>query len=338
MKTSSVLQQGQQFGHLRVLDPGQWIAYGTRSARRRAALCHCDCGTEKLVSHSHLTTGRVTSCGCRANNIARIKIETGTRIGTLTVTGETRDHRDNRRVVLKCDCGREITRLLYPVADGRIREHCGGPAHRPEKPPASPRPPRVYKVSVEPGERYGTRTVVEAAIRDDHDRRAARTVCDCGREQVVAIAQLVRSQSCGCANPGWRNHGLCHHELFDVWKAMMARCYKPGSKDYRNYGARGITVWEPWHDVRRFIEDIEASIGPRPPGRYASGWAQWTLDRRDNSSGYFPGNVVWATKSEQARNIRPRSEWTPVPAKPGKKRTGAATRAEYVAAGPQVTV
>jgi hypothetical protein len=69
-----------------------------------------------------------------------------------------------------------------------------------------------------------------------------------------------------------------------------------------------------------FVEDIEAEIGPRPPGL--------TLERVDNNDGYGPGKVSWATRWEQAHNRRIRvngpstkipprrpldEKWLPVP-------------------------
>ena len=132
--------------------------------------------------------------------------------------------------------------------------------------------------------------------------------CDCGNQRVVTVASLIRSKSCGHL-PRHVTHGLGHHELYEVHKAMMARCYKPASKDYRNYGARGIEVYKPWHDIRVFVADIEAGIGPRPAGKYASGWALYTLDRIDNDRGYVPGNMRWSTRVEQRHNVRP--EWRP---------------------------
>ena len=92
----------------------------------------------------------------------------------------------------------------------------------------------------------------------------------------------------------------------------MARCYKPGSKDYKNYGARGIEVYRPWHDVRNFVADIEAEIGPRPEGTYDSGWSRYTLDRIDNDGDYRPGNMRWATRLQQVHNRRP------LPPRPGQ--------------------
>jgi hypothetical protein len=93
-------------------------------------------------------------------------------------------------------------------------------------------------------------------------------------------------------------HGMVGHPLYRTWYGMMGRCENPADAHYHNYGGRGIRVCAQWHDPRRFIADIEQLIGPRPPGR--------TLDRYpDNDGDYEPGNVRWATKSQQARNRRP---------------------------------
>jgi hypothetical protein len=87
---------------------------------------------------------------------------------------------------------------------------------------------------------------------------------------------------------------------------MIARCERPAHKGYANYGARGITVCESWHDVVLFTEDIESEIGPRPanPPGWTSRKAYWSLDRIDNDRGYEPGNVQWATQPEQVHKRR----------------------------------
>lgn len=87
-------------------------------------------------------------------------------------------------------------------------------------------------------------------------------------------------------------HGLSGHALYYIHKGMLERCYKEGSASWWHYGARGIGVHRPWHDLITFVREIEALIGPRPLGK--------TLDRLDPRRDYEPGNVDWATPKEQA--------------------------------------
>lgn len=81
--------------------------------------------------------------------------------------------------------------------------------------------------------------------------------------------------------------------IYKVYGAMKHRCYNKNSRDYMNYGARGIKVCERWlASFANFLEDM----GPRPIGA--------SLERIDNSRGYEPNNCKWATKHEQQANRR----------------------------------
>lgn len=79
-------------------------------------------------------------------------------------------------------------------------------------------------------------------------------------------------------------------------RAVRCRCDCGREIAFANYGARGITVYEPWHDFEVFKHDVLLEVGPRPEGM--------SLDRIDNDSGYFPGNLRWATASQQVLNSR----------------------------------
>lgn len=79
---------------------------------------------------------------------------------------------------------------------------------------------------------------------------------------------------------------------------MIQRCENPRNKRYALYGGRGIRVCDEWrHDFGAF----SAYVGQRPTPSHS-------IDRIDNDADYAPGNVRWATASQQMRNRRPFSK------------------------------
>lgn len=76
---------------------------------------------------------------------------------------------------------------------------------------------------------------------------------------------------------------------------MITRCTNSNQSGYVNYGGRGITCCDEWrHDVQAFYDHVSKLPHCGEKG--------YTLDRIDNSLGYFPGNMRFATLSEQGRN------------------------------------
>lgn len=162
------------------------------------------------------------------------------------------------------------------------------------------------------GQKFGMLEVVDPEVRIPSAQksrpggwRAALCRCECGNEKAVRLNHLLTGSvsSCGCNRVAVSTkHGKARrssrHPLYYTWALMMDRCHNPRSKDYPRYGASGVAVHPEWRDVIAFIDWIEANLGPRPDGR--------TLDRYPDAAGnYEPGNVRWATASEQQNNTRP---------------------------------
>lgn len=77
-----------------------------------------------------------------------------------------------------------------------------------------------------------------------------------------------------------------------AWACMRRRCSNPNTRDYANYGGRGITACARWSLFENFLADM----GEKPVGL--------TLERNDNAQGYGPDNCRWATRQDQNRNRR----------------------------------
>lgn len=155
------------------------------------------------------------------------------------------------------------------------------------------------------GQRYG-RLLVQAEAFSKHHPSGCVSIyweclCDCGVTKAISGKALGSGiqVSCGCYNrqkAGKHSlkHGMTKSSEYKSWLHIVDRCTNANNKHYVDYGGRGITVCDEW---RHSFEAFYAHVGPKPS-------AQYSIDRIDNSRGYQPGNVRWATPKQQNNNRR----------------------------------
>lgn len=157
------------------------------------------------------------------------------------------------------------------------------------------------------GKKFGRLTVI-GTVTEPSGRKRVRlhVTCECGSQRFyrpyVLTNEKVRRVSCGCykreliqrLGRAMKTHGATGTPTHVSWTAMLWRTNPKNKQDYHYY--KDITVCERWKG-RSGFHNFLADMGERKPGT--------TLDRIDNSKGYYKENCRWADHSTQVRNRRP---------------------------------
>ena len=190
------IEIGQRFGMLVVKGEAEPLI-DSRGQKCQSYQCICDCGNERTVRKSSLTSGMMNSCGCTAFPKQPLRDLSGEKFGLLTVISETDPYIDRqgkklRRFRCRCDCGNETVTLAYSLKSGSTKS-CGCllTTHK-------------LKESLV-GQKFGRLTVISEAEwhvqKNGRRLRRWNCICDCGNETTVLQTNLLQkngTKSCGC--------------------------------------------------------------------------------------------------------------------------------------------
>lgn len=287
---------GRTFGHLTVIE----YAYSKNGTR--CWKCHCDCGAECVVRGEKLKNGSTKSCGHLKHTPSENKHGAwliGQKFNRLTVLEFVGTDTSKSRIWrCRCDCGNECivrtSRLVNSVVKscGCLRKEVVS-----------------NKTFIDlTGQRFGRLSVT--GLKGSFDNhRIWICKCDCGRMTEVPTNSLLsgNTKSCGCLRidnardvrksmrtyVGEYKNGQTR--IYRIWHGMCQRCYNLNSDQYKNYGARGITVCSEWRSEPLKFQDWALNNGYDDT---------LSIDRINPNGNYEPSNCRWVRAETQQNNRR----------------------------------
>lgn len=146
-------------------------------------------------------------------------------------------------------------------------------------------------------QKYGKLTIIcidhQKTYSNGYTVDFVKCKCDCGNEKVINYNNLKRGlvKSCGCITR--TANGLSKTRLYKIYRHLINRCNYKKDINYKNYGGRGITVYQDWQDDFMNFYNWALENGYQD---------NLTIDRIDVNGNYEPTNCRWVTMKIQQNN------------------------------------